>query len=65
ASSGRGSDVAQPMALPAVGGMIVGLISLFIVPCLYCFVKEWKWRHGMTDPHFDRPTEDRALEGGT
>jgi len=60
ASSGRGSDVAQPMALPAVGGMIIELISLFIVPCLYCFVKEWKWRRGMEDPHFNRLLESSA-----
>ncbi len=40
ASTGRGSDVAQPMAIPAVGGMIAGLVSLFIVPCVYCWVQE-------------------------
>ncbi len=39
-SSGRGSDVAQPMALPAVGGMIAGLVSLFIVPPVYCWIAE-------------------------
>ncbi|MCA9322915.1 MAG: efflux RND transporter permease subunit [Planctomycetes bacterium] len=40
ASSGRGSDVARPMALPAVGGMLAELISLFIVPTLFCFIEE-------------------------
>jgi copper/silver efflux system protein len=39
-STGRGSDVAQPMALPAVGGMLAGLISLFIVPLVYCWIQE-------------------------
>jgi Cu(I)/Ag(I) efflux system membrane protein CusA/SilA len=53
-SSGTGSDVAKPMALPAVGGMLAELISLFIVPCVYCMVKEAKWRMGWNDPHFER-----------
>ncbi len=41
---GRGSDVMQPMAVPSVGGMAVGLITLFITPCVYCWVEEWKVR---------------------
>ena len=40
--SGRGSDVMQPMAIPSVGGMSVALITLFVIPCLYCLVQEWK-----------------------
>jgi Cu(I)/Ag(I) efflux system membrane protein CusA/SilA len=39
---GRGSDVMQPMAIPSVGGMAVSLITLFIVPAVYCLVEEWK-----------------------
>jgi Cu(I)/Ag(I) efflux system membrane protein CusA/SilA len=41
---GRGSDVMQPMAIPSVGGMAVNLITLFIAPCLYCAVQEWRYR---------------------
>ncbi|MFT7619979.1 MAG: Cu(I)/Ag(I) efflux system membrane protein CusA/SilA, partial [Planctomycetota bacterium] len=44
ASTGRGSDVAQPMAIPAVGGMIAELISLFIVPMVFCWVREARLR---------------------
>jgi Cu(I)/Ag(I) efflux system membrane protein CusA/SilA len=43
-AEGRGSDVMQPMAIPSVGGMTVQLITLFIVPCLFCAVEEWKWK---------------------
>ncbi|MEW6077914.1 MAG: efflux RND transporter permease subunit [Thermodesulfobacteriota bacterium] len=43
-ATGRGSDVMQPMAIPSVGGMTVSLITLFIVPCLFSAVEEWKWR---------------------
>jgi Cu(I)/Ag(I) efflux system membrane protein CusA/SilA len=39
---GRGSDVMQPMAIPSVGGMAVSLVTLFIVPCVYSLVEEWK-----------------------
>ena len=38
--SGRGSDVMQPMAIPSVGGMSVALITMFVIPCCYCWVKE-------------------------
>ena len=43
-ATGRGSDVMQPMAIPVMGGMTVSLITLFIVPCMFCAVEEWKWR---------------------
>jgi Cu(I)/Ag(I) efflux system membrane protein CusA/SilA len=45
-ATGRGSDVMQPMAIPSVGGMTIQLITLFIVPCMFCAVEEWKWRRG-------------------
>jgi Cu(I)/Ag(I) efflux system membrane protein CusA/SilA len=41
-STGRGSDVMVPMAIPSFGGMLVVLISIFIVPVLYCAVEERK-----------------------
>jgi Cu(I)/Ag(I) efflux system membrane protein CusA/SilA len=41
-SVGRGSDVMVPMAIPSFGGMLVVLISIFVVPILYCTVKELK-----------------------
>jgi copper/silver efflux system protein len=44
-ATGRGSDVMQPMAIPSVGGMVVNiLIGIFIVPCVFCAVEEWKWK---------------------
>ncbi|WP_200976268.1 efflux RND transporter permease subunit [Echinicola sp. 20G] len=41
-SSGRGADIMIPMAIPSFGGMVVALISLFIVPVLYCWWEERK-----------------------
>jgi Cu(I)/Ag(I) efflux system membrane protein CusA/SilA len=43
-ATGRGSDVMQPMAIPSVGGMAVSVITLFVVPCVFCAVEEWKWK---------------------
>lgn len=40
-SSGRGSDIMIPMAIPAFGGMVVALITLFIVPVLYSAREEY------------------------
>ncbi len=43
-ATGRGADVMKPMAIPSIGGMAVSLITLFIVPCVFCAVEEWKWK---------------------
>jgi len=43
-SMGRGSDVMVPMAIPSFGGMLVVLISIFMVPVLYAWVAELKLR---------------------
>ena len=43
-SQGRGSDVMVPMALPSVGGMTIELMTLFVVPVLYCWMEELRWR---------------------
>jgi len=43
-ATGRGSDVMQPMAIPSMGGMAVSLITMFIVPCVFCAIEERKWQ---------------------
>lgn len=43
-SYGAGADVMIPMALPAVGGMTVAMITLFVVPVLYSAMEEVKLR---------------------
>tara|TARA_E500000081_G_scaffold137436_1_gene152085 strand:- start:345 stop:2171 length:1827 start_codon:yes stop_codon:yes gene_type:complete len=39
-STGRGSDIMIPMAIPSFGGMLIALISLFVVPVLYSWKAE-------------------------
>ncbi len=41
-STGRGSDIMIPMAIPSFGGMLVALITLFVVPVLYSWKSEMK-----------------------
>ncbi|THD66499.1 efflux RND transporter permease subunit [Robertkochia marina] len=41
-STGRGSDIMIPMAIPAFGGMTIALITLFVVPVLFSVVKEFQ-----------------------
>ncbi|RIV44227.1 efflux RND transporter permease subunit [Flagellimonas pelagia] len=39
-STGRGSDIMIPMAIPSFGGMLIALITLFVVPVLYSWKRE-------------------------
>ena len=41
-STGRGSDIMAPMAIPSFGGMSVVVITVFVVPVLYCMIEESK-----------------------
>jgi Cu(I)/Ag(I) efflux system membrane protein CusA/SilA len=37
-TTGQGSEVMRPMAIPTLGGMSIALISLFIVPVIFSFI---------------------------
>jgi len=39
-SRGRGSDIMVPMAIPSFGGMAVEVVTMIVVPVLYCALKE-------------------------
>ncbi len=41
-STGRGSDVMVPMAIPSFGGMTVVIVTVFLVPVLYSTIAEYK-----------------------
>ena len=41
-STGRGSDIMIPMAIPSFGGMLIALITLFVVPVLYSWKAEFQ-----------------------
>jgi Cu(I)/Ag(I) efflux system membrane protein CusA/SilA len=50
-STGRGADIMVPMAIPSFGGMVIVLITVFVVPTLYSLWEElllwWRnsWSH--------------------
>ena len=39
-ADGRGAEIMIPMALPSIGGMVVDLLTLFMVPVLYSWWQE-------------------------
>ena len=39
-STGKGSDIMLPMAIPSFGGMVLNIVTMFTVPVLYCSWKE-------------------------
>jgi copper/silver efflux system protein len=41
-STGRGADIMVPMAIPIFGGMVIEVITMLVVPVLYCWIKEYK-----------------------
>ena len=43
-STGKGSDIMVPMAIPAFGGMIVAILTVFVVPVLYA----WRAERGIS-----------------
>ncbi len=43
-SHGKGADVMVPMALPSFGGMCIDIITIFVVPTIYCMMKETQFK---------------------
>jgi len=43
-STGRGSDVMVPMAIPSFGGMVFVILTTFVVPILYAAVAERRFK---------------------
>jgi Cu(I)/Ag(I) efflux system membrane protein CusA/SilA len=41
-STGKGSDIMIPMAIPIFGGMIIDITSYFLLPVLYSWKKEYQ-----------------------
>jgi Cu(I)/Ag(I) efflux system membrane protein CusA/SilA len=39
-STGRGSDIMLPMAIPSFGGMMLQVVTMFTVPVLFSLWKE-------------------------
>jgi len=53
-STGRGSDIMVPMAIPSFGGMTIEIMTMIVVPVLYCWAKETKLKLGVHDTLFEK-----------
>ena len=51
-STAAASDIMVPMAIPSFGGMTIEIMTMLVVPVLYCSVMEWKLKLGIDDPRF-------------
>ncbi|MCH8045115.1 MAG: efflux RND transporter permease subunit [Planctomycetes bacterium] len=61
-ATGRGANVARAMALPVFGGMCVELVTLFVLPVVYCGYKEFKMKAGLRDDDSEASESDVAGE---
>jgi len=52
-STGRGSDVMVPMAIPSFGGMTIEVLTMLVVPVLYCTIQEFKMKAGSRKKIFE------------
>lgn len=41
-STGKGADIMVPMAIPSFGGMMFEVLTVFVVPVLYCAREEFR-----------------------
>jgi Cu(I)/Ag(I) efflux system membrane protein CusA/SilA len=46
-STGKGSDIMIPMAIPIFGGMLIDITSYFLVPVLYSWQKEFQLKRAI------------------
>ena len=60
-STGRGSDIMVPMAIPAFGGMAVASITWFVVPILYCWGAELQHRRSRGDRSLQTDADHPAV----
>ena len=61
-ATGRGADIMQPIALPSLGGMAVSLVTMFIVPCLFSAIEEWKWKRAQANQPLKTQTDKSAAD---
>jgi len=65
-SPGKGSEIMAPLSIPLFGGMLVSMLSNFMVPVLHCAWEEWHLvtgrHHGGSDDTQPDPSPNQAIE---
>jgi Cu(I)/Ag(I) efflux system membrane protein CusA/SilA len=41
-ATGTGSEVMKPMAIPTLGGMLVEIVTLFVIPIIFSYFEHRK-----------------------
>lgn len=49
-STGRGADIMVPMAIPSFGGMMIAIVTMLVVPTLYCLLRERELARAAPEP---------------
>ncbi|HPF36207.1 MAG TPA: efflux RND transporter permease subunit [Candidatus Krumholzibacteria bacterium] len=62
-SSGRGADIMVPMAIPSFGGMIIEILTILVVPVLYCGYEELKLKTASRAPTGGAPLDEPDAAG--
>ncbi|WP_034719593.1 efflux RND transporter permease subunit [Bacteriovorax sp. DB6_IX] len=52
-STSTGSEVMKPMAIPTLGGMLVELVTLFVVPIVFSFFEQRNIERRKNEEHFN------------
>jgi len=48
-STGKGSDIMVPMSIPIFGGMVIAILTIFVVPVLYSMWQEHELKVGKVE----------------
>ena len=59
-STGKGSDIMVPMAIPIVGGMVIQIMTIFVVPVLQAY-----WRETVVKSNFNTLLKDEGEQEGS
>lgn len=52
-STGKGADIMVPMAIPTFGGMVIQVMTVFVVPLFQSIWREWAVTHGTDNSNND------------
>ncbi|MBT7995959.1 MAG: efflux RND transporter permease subunit [Bacteroidetes bacterium] len=52
-STGKGSDIMVPMAIPIIGGMLIAILTIFVVPVLYSIWQESLYKKNESIKQFE------------
>ena len=64
-STGKGSDIMVPMAIPSFGGMLIQVMTMFVVPVFYSMWQEGKVKRASPNPSKGGELDEDSLNSKT